>query len=705
MRTDISLKIQTDDNLEPIVSLWLLRILNPLECHQKLIAKKRYNSDELAKALALPGTDDLDEFEDATRFNPRTARKVLLLRHREAEANLASHEFPSILHNNLNSLSCLVGLNQAERDILGFAILLKHTQLLDEACDWFGDSISWVKLVHILSVILDLDKAEVQQALSSQSKLTKTGLLQTQHRRSDFGRYLRDRLKLLSNHFADCMQHQISSPIEWLGDMVTQKGAAHLGLSDYPHLQNPLNLILPYLRKSLKHQRHGINIFLYGVPGTGKTQLCRLMAELLDVPLYEVASEDDDGDPIDASDRLSVLRASQAFFNHAPALLLFDEVDDVINDGMDFFGLKGTAQKHKAWINNLLESNSIPTIWVGNDINSVDPAFIRRFDWVVELPIPPKSQREQIIQRCGGDLLTERTIKQLANCEQLSPAVVSRAASVISYLQDEFSPAILSEAMQDMMHNTLKAQGYSGIKRHDPLELPSCYDPSLINCDTDLIALADGIRQNGSARLCLFGLPGSGKTAYARWLAEQLDKPLVVKQAADLMSQWVGGTEKNIAHAFESAHAANAVLLIDEVDSFLQERGRSHQTWEVSTVNEMLTRMEGFGGVFIASTNHLEGLDAAALRRFDLKIRFDALKPSQTWQLLQAYCQLLNLPEPEPHWQSALNKLDNLTPGDFAVLARQHRFRPVPTVAMAVELLTAECALKTPYKRSAIGFI
>jgi IS5 family transposase len=128
--------------------------------------------------------------------------------------------------------------------------------------------------------------------------------------------------------------------------------------------------------------------------------------------------------------------------------------------------------------------------------------------------------------------------------------------------------------------------------------------------------MAEQLRQHPSGRICLYGPPGTGKTAYGRWLAQQLGKPLHVKRASDLISMWVGETEKNLAKAFAQAEEANALLLIDEVDTFLQNREGAQRSWEVSQVNEMLTQMESFGGVFIASTNLMAGLDSAALRRF-----------------------------------------------------------------------------------------
>src|SRR5207237_682577 len=160
--------------------------------------------------------------------------------------------------------------------------------------------------------------------------------------------------------------------------------------------------------------------------------------------------------------------------------------------------------------------------------------------------------------------------------------------------------------------------GHATIRSGESDRLPDVYDPAFVQADTDLAQLADGLAHSRSGRLCLYGPPGTGKTAYARWLADRIGMPLSVKRASDLMSKWVGESEKNLASAFKQAELAGAVLLIDEVDSFLQDRRGASHGWEVSQVNEMLTQMESFSGLLVASTNLMRGLDQAALRRFDL---------------------------------------------------------------------------------------
>ena len=170
------------------------------------------------------------------------------------------------------------------------------------------------------------------------------------------------------------------------------------------------------------------------------------------------------------------------------------------------------------------------------------------------------------------------------------------------------------------------------------------------------------------------------------------------------MSPYVGENEQNIARAFRQAFQDGALLLIDEVDSFLQDRRGAQRGWEVSLVNEMLTQMESFPGVFIASTNLMTGLDQAALRRFDLKVKFDYLRSEQAWELLRRHCAVMKFPAPQPDLLPKIMRLGQLTPGDFAAVLRQHRFQPIESPAMLVSALEAECAVKEGVK-APIGFM
>jgi SpoVK/Ycf46/Vps4 family AAA+-type ATPase len=677
--------------LTPITRLWILRMLVPLAGHRELLMPRAFSDDELARILGLGDWIDPTDRD----FDPAAIRTRLGELHRQAERG-ADRALPPILDANIGRLGELVGLSPTERSILGFATMLHHESELDKAADTLS-RLSSAAVVEVLALLLDLPAHEVRAALAYDGVLARSGLLSVDRSGTAV---LSSKLDLLSKRFAEAVMGSETDPIALLRDTVAPSAPARLTLDDFPHLDEALAIVRPYLAQAIAGNRQGVNILVHGAPGTGKSELTRALAAGLGCELFEVASEDQDGDSVGGERRLRAYRAAQSFFDRRSALLLFDEVEDVFGDSAS----AGTAQRRKAWLNRTLEQNRVPTLWLTNRIDGIDPAFVRRFDVLVEVPVPPRAQRERILQAACGDLAGADSLARLAQAEALAPAVAERAASVVRAIRGEFDAAGSARALEWLTSRTLEAQGHPGLDAGAAVMLPSHYDPAVLNADADLAALADGLVRRRSARLCLYGPPGTGKSAYGRWLADRLGMPLLLKTASELMSKWVGESEKAIAAVFRRAAHEGAVLMIDEVDSFLRNREGARHSWEVTQVNEMLTRMEAFGGVFIASTNLMGDLDPAALRRFDMKIRFGYLGPDQAALMLARQCAALSLDAPSPAALAALRRLDRLTPGDFAALARRHRFTPFADGAALVAALGEECALKGG-KPAAIGFL
>jgi transitional endoplasmic reticulum ATPase len=156
-------------------------------------------------------------------------------------------------------------------------------------------------------------------------------------------------------------------------------------------------------------------------------------------------------------------------------------------------------------------------------------------------------------------------------------------------------------------------------------------------------------------------------------LARTMDRPLLVRRPSDLLGAYVGETEKAIAQAFERAPDERAVLLLDEADTFLQDRRTAMRSWEVSQVNELLQQLESFPGVVAATTNLMRELDQASLRRFAFKIPFDYLRADQADRLLRGVLGRMGV-EAGPESEAAVVEvrgMARLTPGDFAAVGRR----------------------------------
>ena len=677
----------------PHIALWMLRLVTSPSGLRQFVRKDGLGHEDIAYALGL----DHWLYRDDRAFNPQAVRAELYQQLDKAERACAKAPLPALLKANVQRLAALVGLSAVDARILAFTVCLHNEPLLDSAADLL-ESLSTTQVAQTLAMLLHLPDAQVRQALGSQGLLARSGLVVIDRTGST---HLKHKLELLSYTFADQMVSSDTDPIQLLRGKIQPAAPGHLALADYGHIEPTLDIVRPWLRHAQETQRRGVNLYVHGATGTGKTELARALAQDMGCELFEVASEDEDGHPVDAESRLRAFRAAQSFLAQRKALLLFDEVEDVFSGSLLE---RSTAQSHKGWLNRMLEDNPVPTLWLSNAVDGVDAAFVRRFDMVFELPVPPRNQRARIVQAHCGDLLDAPRLDRVAEVAHLAPAVVARASAVAHAIAPTVGREASASAFERLVSHALRAQGHRPLPRHDANCLPEVYDPAFLHADADLAALAQGLATTRNARLCLYGPPGTGKTAFGRWLAEQLDMPLLVRRASDVLSMFMGEAEKNIARAFREAEDDGALLLIDEVDSFLQDRRSAQRRWEVTQVNEMLTQMEGFAGVFIASTNLMDGLDPAALRRFDLKVKLDYLRPPQAWALLQRHCAQLGLPAPGAAEQARMERLKQLTPGDFAAVLRQSRFMPLTSAAGLVGGLVGECALKQD-ARKAIGFV
>lgn len=403
----------------PHIALWMLRLLTSPQCLRRFVNKTNFVCDHIAYAL---GLDHWIDPEDRA-FSRQAVHAEMFQLLDKAQRACPKAPLPALLQANVQRLAALVGLNAVDAHILAFAVCLHHEPLFDRASDLL-QSLTTTQVVQTVAMLLQLPDAQVRQALGSQGLLARSGLVAVNRNGTD---HLKGKLKLLSRSFADQMVSSDADPIHLLRGTIQPAAPGRLALADYGHIQPTLDIVRPWLRHAQDTQRRGVNLYLHGAPGTGKTELARALAQDMGCELFEVASEDEDGDPISAVNRLRAFRAAQSFLAQRKALLLFDEVEDVFSDHPLE---RSTAQSHKAWLNRMLEDNPVPTLWLSNTVAGMDAAFIRRFDMVFELPVPPRSQRARIVQAHCGDLLDAPRLARIAEAEHLAPAVVARASAV-----------------------------------------------------------------------------------------------------------------------------------------------------------------------------------------------------------------------------------------------------------------------------------
>lgn len=701
-----------------LARLWGLRMLVELGAVRSVLRFIDADSDllsELLDVFELPELLEICERMDAFEENQcasKEERSVVYLRREVPRAfrrclkNLTepTSDEQGVFEHNLNLLARTLGLNSTERLLMHFGLLL--TQL-----GWFcklGKALgNTSKHAHInkLSRILRVPADEIRAALAPDGTLLRSGLLRL-NGQSDAIMDLTDQLQLLEG-LMEALLAEHSNTLGIFKSYFRRAGEAKLVAEDFAAHTDDFAMIQDYLCTLHTGAELGINFLIYGEPGVGKTQFARVLAQSLGRPLYEVTTLDGDGEMLDGKQRLRAYALSQKVLgNCSDALVLFDEAEDIFGDDMSFFHLTSAkpGRQAKAAINRLLEENPVPTLWLTNSIAGMDSAYLRRFQYVVELRGGTRATRRRNFAKQLSDVpVSPACIGALAEQEALTPAVVANAASVLRRLKVK-DQARADATLRRVVEHTLDAMRLP----HKPIIIeptPTRYAIEYSNPDTDLTALVSGLRRCPRARICLYGPPGTGKTAYGRYLAGQLDKPLLVKRASDLLSMWVGMSEQNIAKMFRDAEREGAVLLLDEADSFLRERSGAHASWEITQVNEVLTQMEAFEGLFIASTNLMGTLDAASLRRFDFKIKFGYMNAAQAMGM---FSNVLGVREPDvlsAEITNRLLRLDNLTPGDFVVIWRKARvFDAVLDAERLLRGLEDECRIKDRECSRPIGF-
>ncbi len=583
------------------------------------------------------------------------------------------------VQQNIDALAGLLQLNPAERALLLYGTLARYQRDLRGLLVEF--KVSSAQEAHAaIAAVAGVNEQEVAEALRAGSRLERIGMVEnliSEHNITD----LADLMKV-SEQLPPVLMREYREPSELMAVFTRPARRTELTAADFAFVGDDVAMLTSLLKNAVAQREPGVNVLMYGPPGTGKTELAKVVAQAAGLELYEVEYADRDGNSLSGRDRYRSLQISQVFLKGSGHVaLLFDEVEDVFppisTDTAQLMArldsgdapLSGSVSG-KAWVNQILETNPVPVLWVTNRIEQIDPAFRRRFQYHLELKSPPPGAREGLVARAlEGAVVSPDFVARLAERRSLTPAQIRTAVRFARLAAGE--EAGIEALIERQLHNADRALGQSsGSRARVPV---TRYALELLNveCRFELPRIVEALRRRGHGTLCLHGVPGSGKTALAEHLAQELGRPLMIRQASDLMSKFVGETEANMARMFEEAQSEGAVLLLDEADSFLRSRRMAERTYEVSEVNQMLQGMERFAGIFICTTNLFDDLDEAALRRFTFKIRFHPLRPEQRVRMFVNEALDGDAARLTGEQRQRLAQLDLLTPGDFAAVRRQ----------------------------------
>jgi transitional endoplasmic reticulum ATPase len=442
-----------------------------------------------------------------------------------------------------------------------------------------------------------------------------------------------------------------------------------ISYEDIGGLRHQIRRIREMIELPLKYpevfERLGIEppkgVFLYGPPGCGKTLIAKAVANETDAYFTDISGPEIMGKFYGESEaRLrKVFEDAQA---HAPAILFIDEIDSIAPKREEMGGEKQVERRVVAQLLALMDGlesrGQVIVIAATNIPNVIDPALRRpgRFDREIAIPIPDRNSRLEIlhIHTRGMPLAKDVELARLADITHgfvgADLAALCREAAMVTLRQllpeVDFDLAEIPveklmklEVTQEAFLEALREVEPSAI-REVFVETPNITWGDVGGLDEIKKRLIEAVewplkhaelfaqaRVRPPKGILLTGLPGCGKTLLAKALAAESELNFISIKGPELMSKYVGESERGVREIFRKAkQAAPAILFFDEIDSLVPQRsaGGGDSLVAERVISQFLTELDGIeelkGVLVLAATNRPDLVDPALLRpgRFDL---------------------------------------------------------------------------------------
>lgn len=490
-----------------------------------------------------------------------------------------------------------------------------------------------------------------------------------------------------------------------------------ISYEDIGGLSREIRDIREMIEVPLRHpelfSRLGINpprgVLLHGPPGTGKTMIARAVASETDANFVSISGPEIVSKFYGESEQ----RLRQIFEEAekaAPTIVFIDEVDSIAPKREEVSGdlERRVVAQLLALMDGLSSRGEVIVIAATNRPNALDPAIRRggRFDREVEIGIPNKNGRLEIlyVHTRGMPLDESLDLKEVAEvthgfvgadlytlCKEAAMHTLERALPDLD-VQEDIPPEVLENL------RVTKEDFYTALKKIEPsamrevfVEVSEVHWDEIGGLDEAKQALIEtvewpqkfpeafesvGIRPPKG--ILLYGMPGTGKTMIVKALATESNLNFISIKGPELLSKWVGESERAVREVFRKARQASpALIFFDEIESIVPNRGSGSETHVTERiVSQFLTELDGLEElkdvVIIAATNRPDLLDRSLLRpgRFDRLIYVPMPDVDERKKIMEIYLSRMSVTD-EIDIESLAEKTENYSGADLEMLCRE----------------------------------
>lgn len=633
--------------------IFLKKIKNKIKKDKKIYAYLVKNNDFFETQLE--STNDtnflISSINDALKFKNRYFMiEVLNIYKNEINKNIKFRKIKCDYSKKIDELAKLFKLNECEKKLLIF-FYLRQTD--NDFSSFFEER--HIRSLGSLSKIVQSSISDLILAFNYESPIKKYLLKNNHYECFDLNNFV---LSYFTNNKnpKDFFYNEFKGYIFDLNTFAVEK--------------NEISLI----NNILTNKETGSNILFYGPPGTGKTELAKSIARSINKNIYFINEENSENS---VKKRLASIIACEGTIDTDKSIIIVDEADSILDTFASHL-IRG-ENIEKAFINKFLEKKESKIIWIINNSLRIELSILRRFDFSIHLKNISNKHRfllwnNILSQKKMDKIFNKDEIFELSELYKVNAGGIALAVNAIAPIKDKYNHKILKEKIEQVLKNFKELTEGSFLKEIKNNSIN--YSLEGLNTDVDLNSIIDILKSFKNCKvegirnmnLLLSGVSGSGKTEFVRYIARELELELVTKTASQLLSSYIGETESNIRKVFNQAQEQEAILFIDEADSFLFPREFSQRSWEITITNEMLCQIEAFEGIFICATNFFKHLDTASIRRFNLKVNFDYLDENGKLSFYKKiFNNLIKETFCDEYLKKELFKINYLSPGDFKI--------------------------------------